>query len=178
MTDTLTIYGDFNCPYSCLASLRADRLLQQGQAVEWRAVQHDVAIDPGGEPVTGDLAADLGRELDEIVGLVEAGESVVLRLPRRRPNTAHATRVFAALSGEEADAFRTAAFAAVWGGEGVELEAVAEGRAEDAARASEWQEQWSGLERPVTPTLVLPDGYVSRGLGGLARLADLLRSPS
>jgi hypothetical protein len=35
-----------------------------------------------------------------------------------------------------------------------------------------WRDTWHGLERPMVPMLVLPDGYVSRGLGALARLAD------
>jgi hypothetical protein len=35
-----------------------------------------------------------------------------------------------------------------------------------------WRDTWYGLERPMVPMLVLPDGYVSRGLGALARLAD------
>jgi hypothetical protein len=35
----LIVYGDFNCPYSYLASQRVDELARLGQAeVEWRAV--------------------------------------------------------------------------------------------------------------------------------------------
>ncbi len=38
----LTVYGDFNCPYSYLASQRVDALARSGRAeVEWRAVEHD-----------------------------------------------------------------------------------------------------------------------------------------
>ena len=47
----------------------------------------------------------------------------------------------------------------------------ADGR--DVAVARRWQDEFEALPRPITPTLVLPDGYVSRGLGALARLADL-----
>ena len=51
----LTIYGDFNCPFSALASVRADVLIAAGgYEVEWRAVQHDTAIPVAGEPVGGD----------------------------------------------------------------------------------------------------------------------------
>jgi hypothetical protein len=39
--------------------------------------------------------------------------------------------------------------------------------------AAGWREEWLGLGRPVVPMLVLPDGYVSRGLGALSRLAAL-----
>lgn len=41
-TMKLTVYGDFNCPYSNLASQRADQLIRGGMAqVDWRAVEHD-----------------------------------------------------------------------------------------------------------------------------------------
>lgn len=53
----LVVYGDFNCPYSCLASARADILVERGiAAVEWRAVEHDPSIPMPSEPVDGDLA--------------------------------------------------------------------------------------------------------------------------
>ena len=42
----LTIYGDFNCPFSALASARADVLLAAGgHEIDWRAIQHDTG-DP------------------------------------------------------------------------------------------------------------------------------------
>ena len=46
--------------------------------------------------------------------------------------------------------------------------------ARDVAIARQWQDEFEALPRPITPTLVLPDGYVSRGLGALARLAELV----
>jgi hypothetical protein len=36
------------------------------------------------------------------------------------------------------------------------------------------RDEWLGTGRPIVPLMVLPDGYVSRGLGALARPADLL----
>jgi 2-hydroxychromene-2-carboxylate isomerase len=48
----LVIYGDFNCPYSYLASQRADLLCRSGHAaVDWRAVEHDPGLT-----VTGNLS--------------------------------------------------------------------------------------------------------------------------
>ena len=44
----------------------------------------------------------------------------------------------------------------------------------DDVTAGRWQDEFEALPQPVTPTLVLPDGYVSRGLGALARLAELV----
>jgi hypothetical protein len=46
---TVIIYGDFNCPYSYLASQRAGRLREAGVAVDWRAVEHDRRL-PAGDP--------------------------------------------------------------------------------------------------------------------------------
>lgn len=57
----LTIYGDFNCPFSALASTRVDVLLAAGQ--EWRAVQHDTFLPAAGEAVVGDVAEELASEL-------------------------------------------------------------------------------------------------------------------
>ena len=48
----------------------------------------------------------------------------------------------------------------------------ADGRDDDVARR--WQDEFEALPRPITPTLVLPDGSVSRGLGALARLAEFV----
>lgn len=40
-------------------------------------------------------------------------------------------------------------------------------------RVAAWRDEWLSFDRRVVPMLVLPDGYVSRGLGVLGRLADL-----
>jgi hypothetical protein len=45
--------------------------------------------------------------------------------------------------------------------------------ARDVVAARKWQDEYEALPRPITPTLVLPDGYVSRGLGALERLDKL-----
>lgn len=36
-----------------------------------------------------------------------------------------------------------------------------------------WQDAFEALPRPITPTLVLADGKLSRGLGALTRLIEL-----
>ena len=37
----LVVYGDFNCPFSALASARVEYLERHGfAAVDWRAVEH------------------------------------------------------------------------------------------------------------------------------------------
>jgi hypothetical protein len=173
----LTIYGDFNCPYSALASVRADLLLGSGQyEIDWRAVQHDVTIPETGEAVEGEVATLLESEVAQILELSERDVHLHLAVPPVRPNTAGASAAFAA-SGLDVDRLRRRLFSAVWVegrniGDPTELDHLgADGRDDTLARR--WQEEFDSLPQPVTPTLVLPDGYVSRGLGALSRLADL-----
>lgn len=175
----LRIYGDFNCPFSRLASRRAARLEATGSAsVEWRAVEHDPAIPPAGEPMTTELAAEIERELDQVRGLLRPGESVELTLPPRRPNTAQATAAYAACPEEQRRAVREALFDALWA-QGLDIgdTEVLAGLGlvgSDDGLAATWRAEWLGLERPIVPVMVLPDGRVSRGLGALQRLADFL----
>ena len=173
----LTIYGDFNCPFSALASVRADVLLAAGgYEVEWRAVQHDTAIPVAGEPVEGDTFAELNAEVAKIRELSADDVHLELTVPPIRSNTAAASAAFAA-AGEEADQLRRVLFAAVWAdgrnvGDPAQLDRLGAAGRDDAV-AGRWQAEFEALPKPITPSLVLPDGYVSRGLGALARLADL-----
>jgi predicted DsbA family dithiol-disulfide isomerase len=173
----LTIYGDFNCPFSALASARADVLLAAGtHEIEWRAIQHERAIPVGGERVEGDSAVALAAEIAAILELSEHDERLHLAVPPVRSNTALASAAFAA-ERRDVDALRRRLFAAVWTdgrnvGDPDELDRLGAG-GRDVATARRWQEDFDALPRPITPTLVLADGYVSRGLGALARLAEL-----
>ncbi len=70
----LTIYGDFNCPFSARASARAAYLEARSLAeIERRAVEHDLSIPPAGEPVDAEGREDFERELDEVRGLLADG---------------------------------------------------------------------------------------------------------
>lgn len=174
----LTIYGDFNCPFSALASARVDVLLAAGQhEVEWRAVQHDTSLPAAGEAVVGDVAEELASEVASILELSQQDVRLHLAAPRVRSNTAAASAAFA-VAGTDAHRVRRRLFAAVWAegrdlGEPADLDRL--GLPDrDATTARRWQEEFDALPNPVVPTLVLPDGYVSRGLGALAHLAELL----
>jgi hypothetical protein len=173
----LTIYGDFNCPFSALASARADRLLAGGtHELAWRAIQHDTAIPPGGEPVVGDIETGLAAEVATILDLSEHDVRLHLVVPPVRSNTASACAAFAAAR-DDADELRRRLFAAVWSegrnlGDPTELDCLV-GVRRDAVTSRTWQDEFEALPRPITPTLILSDGYVSRGLGALARLAKL-----
>jgi predicted DsbA family dithiol-disulfide isomerase len=172
----LTIYGDFNCPFSALASARADVLLAAAAyKIDWRAIQHDTSIPTGGEVVDDDTSAAMQSEVATILELSEQDVRLHLVVPRVRSNTAAASAAFAAAP---EDQFRRQLFAAVWVegrniGDPAELDRLDAVRSDDVL-ASRWQEEFEALPRPITPSLVLPDGYVSRGLGALSRLAEFV----
>jgi hypothetical protein len=93
-----------------------------------------------------------------------------------RSNTALASEALAA-AGADSHRMRRRLFAAVWAegrnvGDPAELDRLGATR-RNAEIARGWQHEFDALERPITPTLVLSDGYTSRGLGALSRLADL-----
>ena len=174
------VYGDFNCPFSALASRRATALERAGIAeVDWRAVEHAPEIPPSGDPVTGELARELDEELDRVRGLLRPGEDVDFRRPPVRSNTAAATGAYAGLDpGGRADV-RADLFHRYWTlGQDLADEAVLAGAGLGERRAAEvaaaWREEWLGLGPPVVPSLRLPTGEVCPGLDALARLADLL----
>lgn len=178
----LVIFGDFNCPFSALASARVTALEQRDIAVvEWRAVDHDPTIPVMGEPVNDDHARQFEQELDDIRGLLSVDEPDRLRPPAIRVNTWRATAAYAATSSCDQAALRGRLFAAYWE-HGLNLSAhgVVEGIAGeqlDARKARQWREEWASLAKPIVPLVVLPNGYVSRGLGALARLRQLLDEP-
>jgi 2-hydroxychromene-2-carboxylate isomerase len=174
------VYGDFNCPYSCLASARADQLIELCLAeVEWRAVEHDPTIPTPSPPVDGAIAAMFDRELAEVRAQLGPGEQFPIRRPAVRSNTSAAIAAFASAPAREANPLRHRLFAAYWDetrdiADPAELKTLgATPRSGDARVAALWRKEWLGLGRTVVPMLILPDGYVSRGLGALARLAAL-----
>jgi 2-hydroxychromene-2-carboxylate isomerase len=111
---TVTIYGDFNCPYSYLASQRADRLRTAGVAVDWRAVEHDRRLPATGLPSGGDQAS-WARELAEVASLALPGERVPAGPPAVISNTEAAVAAYAeAVSDGVADELRGSLFRAIW----------------------------------------------------------------
>ena len=174
------VYGDFNCPYSALASERVGHVEAAKLAsVEWRAVQHLPDLPPQGVAVDADLATDLQGELDRIHGLLLDGESFPARVPGRRPNTARPTAALAAAA--QPGLLRRRLFRAHWfcgldiGDPDVldRLDVRVPGPGGPAG-VDAWQTEWADLERPITPTLVHADGTVDRGLAALQTLAGVL----
>ncbi|WP_396448360.1 DsbA family protein [Actinomadura sp.] len=109
------VYGDFNCPYSYLASLRVDELVRRGAAeVEWRAVEHDPKLPLTGAP-SGAAQDEWARELGEIADISRPGERVPDAPPALVSNTGSAVAAYAeALTDGMADEVRRAIFRAIW----------------------------------------------------------------
>lgn len=108
------VYGDFNCPYSYLASQRADRLIRGGIArIEWRAVEHDRAL-----AVTGARAEDNDeweRELAEVAALAVPGEEAPATPPPVISNTGAAVAAYAeAVTDGVAGELRRRLFRVIW----------------------------------------------------------------
>ena len=179
----LVVYGDFSCPFSALASSSAAELERRGVAeVDWRGVEHDTTIAATGEDIDPQRREDFERELAEVRILLTAGELDRLRLPRNRANTRMATETYAAAPPDARPALRERFFSAYWL-DGLDLndsrlvEAIG-GDRRDGPTVRRWRDEWSALPQPIVPVMVLPDGYVSRGLGALARLARMTNDPS
>ena len=110
----VVVYGDFNCPYSYLASMRVDLLKQSGVEVDWRAVEHDRALAVTGTSSAADRAG-WERELTEVVALALPGEDAPAAPPPVISNTGAAVAAYAeAVSDGVADELRRRLFQAIW----------------------------------------------------------------
>jgi 2-hydroxychromene-2-carboxylate isomerase len=111
----LIVYGDFNCPYSYLASQRADTLARLGAAeVEWRAVEHDPRLPLNGLPSNGDQEK-WERELSEVTALARPDEHPPTAPPALISNTGAAVAAYAeAVTDGVADLLRRRLFAEIW----------------------------------------------------------------
>ncbi|HLI35821.1 MAG TPA: DsbA family protein [Streptosporangiaceae bacterium] len=158
---TVIVYGDFNCPYSYVASQRADLLSRMGTAVDWRAVEHDRGLAvTGGNPDQHRAAWD--RELTEVASLALPGEHVPGAPPRLISNTKAAVAAYAeAVSDGVADELRRRLFAAIWV-QGLHLSSA------DAVRRLITAVMWPAeditdrLASPDFPSLLLRDTDLAR----------------
>ena len=109
------VYGDFNCPYSYLASQRAERLIRGGIArIDWRAVEHDRKLAVTGTRSEADRAS-WDKELAEVTALALPGEDAPAAPPRVISNTRAAVAAYAeALSDGIADGLRRRLFRVIW----------------------------------------------------------------
>lgn len=113
----IIIYGDFNCPYSCLASQRADLIIRLGLAgIDWRAVEHDPCLALTGTRSDADQAA-WDQELTDVAAVALPGEQVPQAAPPVLTNTQAAVAAYAeAVSDGVQDELRRRLFHAIWVG--------------------------------------------------------------
>jgi 2-hydroxychromene-2-carboxylate isomerase len=111
----LIVYGDFNCPYSYLASQRADVLARlDGAEVEWRAVEHDPRLPLTGLPSSGDQER-WKRDLAEVAALARPGERPPAAVPKLISNTEAAVAAYAeAVSDGVQGELRRRLFSEIW----------------------------------------------------------------
>ena len=158
----LIVYGDFNCPYSYLASQRANQLIRGGMAqADWRAVEHDRRL-----ALTGtSSAAGRGtweRELAEVAALALPGEHAPAAPPPVVSNTRAAVAAYAeAVSDGIAAELRRRLFRAIWA-EGRHLSSAYEVRR--LVTRLMWPQEDIGdrLTSPDIPSLLVRDPDLAR----------------
>jgi 2-hydroxychromene-2-carboxylate isomerase len=161
---SVIIYGDFNCPYSYLASQRADLLSRPGPAsVDWRAVQHDRGLPLTGSRSDGDRAA-WDRELAEVASLALPGEHVPAGPPTLISNSQAAVAAYAeAASDGVADELRRRLYLAIWA-QGRHLSSAYEVRRLITAVMWPTEDISDRLASPDIPSLLLRDPDLARSL--------------
>lgn len=111
----VVVYGDFDCPWSYLASRRAALLSANGLQVDWRAVEHAPLHD-----ATTDHAShrfeNLRSEMEEVEALLLPGELLPFALAGFLPHTGAAIAAYAEAyaAGAPAVAVRALLFEALW----------------------------------------------------------------
>jgi hypothetical protein len=81
------VYGDFNCPYSYLASMHVDALLRAGYPIEWRAVERAPFLPVGGRRLDDTAQAELDDELQRLRELAFGREELPRTPATFTPNT-------------------------------------------------------------------------------------------
>lgn len=78
---TTVVYGDFNCPFSLLASLRIDALRDSGHDIEFRAVEHARQLPVIGRRLDDVGKAELAAEMEQVRALLMPGEKFPEQVP-------------------------------------------------------------------------------------------------
>ena len=115
LDEPIVVYGDFNCPYSLLASIRLDALAKTGADVEWRAVEHAPNLPVIGRRLTDAGRAELDAELTDVRRLLRPGEDFPPATPNLVPKTEAAVSAYAEAAGiGVGDDIRRLLFDAYW----------------------------------------------------------------
>jgi 2-hydroxychromene-2-carboxylate isomerase len=159
---SVIVYGDFNCPYSYLASQRADLLSRTGvTTIDWRSVEHDQGLPVTGRRSDRDRAA-WDRELAEVASLALPGEQVPAGPPALISNTQAAVAAYAeAVSDGVAGELRRRLFRAIWA-QGLHLSSAYEVRRVVAGVMWPQEDITDRLASPDIPSLLLRDPELAR----------------
>lgn len=113
-TDRIVIYGDFNCPWSYLASRRAAVLATDGVEVDWRAVEHQ-PWRPNRFTDSSVRFTCLREEMDHVLAQLLPGEELPYSLAGFVPYTQVAVSGYAeAYAAGVAGRVRNLLFEAFW----------------------------------------------------------------
>jgi hypothetical protein len=113
-TGAIVVYGDFNCPWSYLASRRAAVLESAGVAVDWRAVEHD-PWRPRRFADSSTRFACVREEMDQVMAALLPGERLPFALAGFVPHTMPAVSGYAeAYRAGVGPAVRRLLFRAFW----------------------------------------------------------------
>jgi 2-hydroxychromene-2-carboxylate isomerase len=155
------VYGDLNCPYSYLASQRADLLSRAGMTVDWRAVEHDRGLPLTGSRSESDRAG-WDRELADVASLALPGEHVpadpsVLISSTQAALAAYAEAVSDGVAGE----LRRRLFTAIWA-QGLHVSTAYEVRRLITEVMWPQEDITDRLASPDIPSLLLHDTDLAR----------------
>ena len=152
----IIIYADFSCPYSYLASLRADQLLWSGAAeIDWRATTHS----------TDDGRDDRDRDLAAVAALTRPGEQGPHPLAGPVNEGATVAAYAEAVSDGVQDQLRRRLFDAIWT-EARRVSTVYEVRNLIADVMCPPEPIWPRLISPDLPSALLHDPDVNRIVRG------------
>src|SRR5690606_27008548 len=114
-----------------------------------------------GQPVEGEVAEELERELGVIRRLLAPGEPDPL-LPSRRVNTEAATLAYAAAPDDQRPLLRESLFRAYWQEDGpIDDASTLAGMGldgQDPETAARWRAEFLALPQQIVPTMIRSDG--------------------
>lgn len=111
---TITVWGDFTCPWSYLAWQRTELLAGAGMPIDWRTVEHDPWHHLTPDDIS-DRHQALQAEMPEVLGHLLPGERLPYTLSGFVPFTGAATSAYAeAYAAGVARPVRKRLFTAYW----------------------------------------------------------------
>jgi 2-hydroxychromene-2-carboxylate isomerase len=189
-------YGDFNCPWSYLASRRADRLADAGVEIDWRAVEHDPpsSTASSGSARGEDRLLQARADVERVVELLLPGEHLPYALAGFVPDTGAAVAAYAeSYAAGQAAPVRRLLFDALWLHSmdlddaqvvhTIVVDAIGDGAlpaGSSTARALQaaWSGEWHGTGTRTVPVVVVDGADPLFGVDAVRRLGIELLDPA